>query len=209
MAARAAIALCLTALAWAGTARAQDNPACAQYREPMAYNACLAQHGPKANGVGQLHGGACNPATPRRIAFGTGTAAPRAQRTRFTIRKAPSASMDVYIWSFGSIERGLLVGERGARARGNSAGAALFAPRCGRSARGPRFAPGPEARQRGILILDTAIAVMSTDPSLRDGQTLPVHDCIYDRADSGCDRRHTAKKANTPCSWKDGAYLWQ
>ncbi len=56
MAARAALALCLAALAWAGNARAQDNPACAQYREPMAYNACLAQHGPKANGVGQLHG---------------------------------------------------------------------------------------------------------------------------------------------------------
>jgi hypothetical protein len=57
MAARTALALCLAAFAWAGTARAQDNPACAQYREPMAYNACLAQHGPKANGVGQLHGG--------------------------------------------------------------------------------------------------------------------------------------------------------
>jgi hypothetical protein len=57
MAARAAIALCLAAFAWAGSARAQDDPACAQYREPMAYNLCLAQHGPKANGVGKLHGG--------------------------------------------------------------------------------------------------------------------------------------------------------
>jgi hypothetical protein len=57
MAARTALALCLAAFAWAGSARAQDNPACAQYREPMAYNSCLAQHGPKANGVGQLHGG--------------------------------------------------------------------------------------------------------------------------------------------------------
>jgi hypothetical protein len=57
MAPRIALALCLAALAWAASARAQDNPACAQYREPMAYNACLAQHGPKANGVGQLHGG--------------------------------------------------------------------------------------------------------------------------------------------------------
>ena len=57
MAARAAIALSLAALVWAGSAQAQDDPACAQYREPMAYNACLARHGPKANGVGQLHGG--------------------------------------------------------------------------------------------------------------------------------------------------------
>jgi len=57
MAARAAIALCLAGLGWAGAARAQDNPACAQYHEAMAYNLCLSQHGPKANGVGQLHGG--------------------------------------------------------------------------------------------------------------------------------------------------------
>jgi hypothetical protein len=57
MAARVAIALCLAALGWAGSARAQDDAACAQYHEAMAYNLCLAQHGPKANGVGKLHGG--------------------------------------------------------------------------------------------------------------------------------------------------------
>ena len=57
MAACAPIAFCLAALGWAGSAQAQDDPACAQYREPMAYNLCLAQHGPKANGVGKLHGG--------------------------------------------------------------------------------------------------------------------------------------------------------
>ena len=57
MAARAAIVLCLAALGSAGSAQAQDDPACAQYHEPMAYNLCLAQHGPKANGVGKLHGG--------------------------------------------------------------------------------------------------------------------------------------------------------
>jgi hypothetical protein len=59
MAVRAAIALFLVALAWAalpwaGSAWAEDDPACAQYHEPMAYNACLARHGPKANGVGTL-----------------------------------------------------------------------------------------------------------------------------------------------------------
>jgi hypothetical protein len=56
MAARAATVLCLAVLGWAGSAQAQDNPACAQYHEAMAYNLCLAQHGPKANGVGQLQG---------------------------------------------------------------------------------------------------------------------------------------------------------
>ena len=56
MAARASIALCLLALGWAGSAQAQDDPACAQYHEPMTYNLCLARHGPKANGVGKLHG---------------------------------------------------------------------------------------------------------------------------------------------------------
>jgi hypothetical protein len=42
----------LAALAAARTARTEDNPACAQYREPMAYNACLARHGPRANNIG-------------------------------------------------------------------------------------------------------------------------------------------------------------
>ena len=54
MAARAMIALSLAALAWVGSARAEDDPSCAQYREPMAYNLCLARHGPKANNVGTL-----------------------------------------------------------------------------------------------------------------------------------------------------------
>ncbi len=35
-------------LAWAGAAHAQDNPACAKYEAPLAYNACLAKLGPKA-----------------------------------------------------------------------------------------------------------------------------------------------------------------
>jgi hypothetical protein len=57
MAARAAIALSLAVLMWTSSARAEDDPACAQYREPMAYNLCLAQHGPKANSIGKLRGG--------------------------------------------------------------------------------------------------------------------------------------------------------
>ena len=58
MAARtAAIAFCLAALASTEASVAQDDPSCAQYQEPMAYNACLARHGPKANSVGAPSGG--------------------------------------------------------------------------------------------------------------------------------------------------------
>jgi hypothetical protein len=32
--------------------KAQEDPACAKYQEPLAYNACLASHGPKANDIG-------------------------------------------------------------------------------------------------------------------------------------------------------------
>ena len=85
MTARAAIALCLAAFGWAGSAQAQDNPACAQYHEAMAYNLCLSQHGPKANGVGQFHGGGGPP--PGSAAQGRawyGHAHGRAPVARFT-----------------------------------------------------------------------------------------------------------------------------
>jgi hypothetical protein len=80
MAARAAIVLGFAALAWAGSARAQDNPACAQYHEAMAYNLCLSQHGPKAKGVGQLRGpqpGAQpDHVVPNRVSYGHSRTAP-------------------------------------------------------------------------------------------------------------------------------------
>jgi hypothetical protein len=53
MAARVAIALSLVALAWTASARAADNPACAQYHDALSYNLCLASHGPKANNLGK------------------------------------------------------------------------------------------------------------------------------------------------------------
>ncbi len=82
MAARAAIALCLVALGWAGAARAQDDAACAQYHEAMAYNLCLAQHGPKANGVGKLHGGPQpGHAAQGRVWYGHAHGAPTARFT--------------------------------------------------------------------------------------------------------------------------------
>jgi hypothetical protein len=84
MAARVAIALCLAALGWGGAARAQDNPACAQYHEAMAYNLCLAQHGPKANGVGQHHGGEPQPGGAAQGRVWYGHAHVRASTGRFT-----------------------------------------------------------------------------------------------------------------------------
>jgi hypothetical protein len=83
MAARAAITLCLAALGWAGSAQAQDDPACAKYHDPMAYNLCLAQDGPKANGVGQLHGGGPQPgsAAQGRVWYGHAHGAPTARFT--------------------------------------------------------------------------------------------------------------------------------
>jgi hypothetical protein len=84
MAARAAIALCLAALGWAGSAQAQDNPACAQYHEAMAYNLCLSQHGPKANGVGQLHGGEPQPGSAAQGRVWYGHTRARAPAAPFT-----------------------------------------------------------------------------------------------------------------------------
>jgi len=49
---RAALMLfALAAVALLGAARAQDDPACAKYQEPLAYNACLASRGPKATDI--------------------------------------------------------------------------------------------------------------------------------------------------------------
>ena len=76
----AAIAFCLAALAATGRALAQDDPSCAQYQEPMAYNACLARHGPKASDV-RTHSAAAQPqqGEARAPAGGFGRQ-PRAQR---------------------------------------------------------------------------------------------------------------------------------
>jgi hypothetical protein len=48
----AVLGLALTIAALPRCAYAQDDPACAKYEEPLAYNACLASHGPRANGLG-------------------------------------------------------------------------------------------------------------------------------------------------------------
>src|SRR5271167_4409740 len=43
--------LALFAVASRRPARAEDNAACAKYQEPLAYNACLASHGPRATDI--------------------------------------------------------------------------------------------------------------------------------------------------------------
>ena len=49
---RATALLAIAATLVVGAARAEDDPACAKYEEPLAYNACLASHGPKARETG-------------------------------------------------------------------------------------------------------------------------------------------------------------
>jgi hypothetical protein len=79
-------ALALTGVAWTGSARAGDDPSCAQYREAMAYNACLARHGPKANNLGKLDGGG----EPGRRGRGRdGWTGSRAPAARFTGWRGP------------------------------------------------------------------------------------------------------------------------
>ena len=52
MAKRTLFMLLALAVSGAAPARAEDNPACAKFEEPLAYNACLASHGPKATDLG-------------------------------------------------------------------------------------------------------------------------------------------------------------
>ncbi|RBP07399.1 hypothetical protein DFR50_12744 [Roseiarcus fermentans] len=53
---RAAVAFLALWACLTGPARADDDPACAKFEEPLAYNACLASRGPKANAVGKASG---------------------------------------------------------------------------------------------------------------------------------------------------------
>jgi hypothetical protein len=69
--------LLLVALSFRSGAHAKDNPACAQYQESMAYNACLARHGPKANDIAtrptHRNGGRAAPGRSERAEDGKAT----------------------------------------------------------------------------------------------------------------------------------------
>lgn len=45
------LAIAIGVLCVGQRARAEDNPACAKFEEPLAYNACLARFGPHAPGT--------------------------------------------------------------------------------------------------------------------------------------------------------------
>jgi len=49
---RAAFIMLALAAALPRGAQAAEDPVCAKFVEPLAYNACLASHGPKATGIG-------------------------------------------------------------------------------------------------------------------------------------------------------------
>ncbi len=49
---RTALLLAVSIVVLPGLTRAEDDPACAKFEEPLAYNACLAAHGPRAKDVG-------------------------------------------------------------------------------------------------------------------------------------------------------------
>ena len=136
MAARAAtIAFCLAALTSAGRALAEDDPSCAQYQEPMAYNACLARHGPKAGDVG-AHSAPAPRGDARRLPDSA------AGRT-------PNALMGACTWSSTSAEQrfkpvSAAPGRCGKRRR------RALCPARWESSAGPAFAVRPWARRRGI-----------------------------------------------------------
>ncbi len=84
----AIIVLAIAAMCLVRPARA-DDPACAQYQEPLAYNACLARHGPKANDLATRPAqGEYRPAPRARAGYPSGGSSgeasgrsPRAPRT--------------------------------------------------------------------------------------------------------------------------------
>ena len=78
--------IAFAAAALSGQARAEDDPACAKYQDPLAYNACLASHGPKATGVGENAGSAGGGDAPQAVSAPPHPAAPTRARVW---RRAP------------------------------------------------------------------------------------------------------------------------
>jgi len=78
---RGAAPLAFAALVLAAPAAAQKPDPCARFEEPLAYNACLAEHGPRAAGKGT------RPASPDEEASGPIRRAPHGrQRLEFNVR---------------------------------------------------------------------------------------------------------------------------
>ena len=77
------LAALLVLASLSGAARADDS-ACAKIEDPLAYNACLASHGPRAGAVGAAPGGT---ETTRRAPGGE----PSAGRPRLEAEKRSAA----------------------------------------------------------------------------------------------------------------------
>ncbi len=78
-------------------APAADDPACAKYEDPLAYNACLASHGPRAKDVGRGAGEEGPPPAERQEA--APAAAPRepARRTPNLVRRRGRIHMEFLV----------------------------------------------------------------------------------------------------------------
>jgi hypothetical protein len=78
---RGAASLAFAALVVAAPAAAQKSDSCARFDAPLAYNACLAAHGPRAARTG------ARPASPDEEASGRVRRAPHGrQRLEFNVR---------------------------------------------------------------------------------------------------------------------------
>jgi hypothetical protein len=141
MARRAALMLVVfQAAAWPAAASAEDDPACAKYDEPLAYNACLASHGPRANDVGKP------PAPTSQLAMlRPRPNTRRARRLHGPPRAGRRQPVGVAASTWNSTSNSARPppnDERGAKARGKPGRRALIPARW-EARRGPRMAPAP------------------------------------------------------------------
>ncbi len=132
---RATLLLVMCAAVLPGAALAQDDPACARFEEPLAYNACLASHGPKAN-LGSTPEGAdrhVEPEDPVPTSAAPAGAPRRAPGPAAVARRHGRVHMEISH----SIGRN----ERGAQARGRSGRRATLPRAGGRSDAGAPHGP--------------------------------------------------------------------
>ena len=175
----------------------------------MAYNACLARHGPKANGVGASRRAAARPRRTDRVRYGQ-SATPRAASAEHALLRpqAPSASMGACTWSFTSGERRLKPASAAPepaekRRRRAHRPRAVGDQRGGRASR-----PAPEARQRGIGNPgSSSFAPGNRDPLLkRSGDTDPQ--VLHIRSRGALAVIAVTLRVHTPRSRERAAAYW-
>ena len=188
MAARAAIALCLVALGWAGAARAQDDAHARSIMRPWRTICVLLSMAPRPTASGSFTAD-LNPATPRKAEFGTGMRMARRPRAS-PARTARSASMAACIWSFKSAERRLRIASTAPEPAEDSAGAALFPRAVGDQREGRASHQAPGRGNAGNVIPDEG-SLLATEPlSNWEAGGSPDDTLLQDLAGSVCDGRH-------------------